>query len=467
VLKATKYLVEELVTSLKIASRDYEIVVVGHSLGGACAALFACFLNYTLANVRAIAFAPPPCLSKRLCDSLQQSRVVTSVVFRDDLIPRLSFQNAQNLLKNLAESRSDWQHYWQQDKREYLLRAKLGWPPRNRIPREILTSTLPESTTSSNSSTSTGPEIELKDMSNGSDNVVISQPSAEEVAAGLTWACPKCTFANALPSPKCEICGTSSPSDVVSVAVALPAQPVPVNSNSNANANTSLWGKLTNVVGWGDEASAAAAAASEEGKKKPEKTRAKAVAVTAIVSNPALKPATGDAEEEKEAGEPTPNATDDAHADLYLPGAIIHIYVSQCEYKAVYLDPNHDVLTNIQLHKHVIDDHRGKAYVAALQTLVAQTQITTVLQKTIDFKEFTPFDSTAFCECCESDFTWNSTTHSVPQQSADRHNCHNCGRLVCTSCSETHRQLAHLGIAFSLRVCDTCVNGNAIPLFPM
>ena len=58
--------------------------------------------------------------------------------------------------------------------------------------------------------------------------------------------------------------------------------------------------------------------------------------------------------------------------------------------------------------------------------------------------------------CCASRFTWASTSDSEAQEARDKHNCRNCGQLVCDPCSRNRVALPRYGIDVPVRICDRC-----------
>eukprot|EP01065_Artemidia_motanka_P031269 TRINITY_DN3755_c5_g1_i1.p1 TRINITY_DN3755_c5_g1~~TRINITY_DN3755_c5_g1_i1.p1 ORF type:complete len:508 (+),score=158.25 TRINITY_DN3755_c5_g1_i1:176-1699(+) len=87
---AALQLLAELRTTLTELFADYTVTVVGHSAGGACAALVAWLLRQEcgLLSVKAMCYGPPPVLSR--ASALACKAYVTSVVLRADGVPRSS-----------------------------------------------------------------------------------------------------------------------------------------------------------------------------------------------------------------------------------------------------------------------------------------------------------------------------------------------------------------------------------------
>ena len=76
---------------------DYQVTLVGHSLGAGAAALLAMMLRAKgITNMHCYAFAAPMCCEPDLAASCSDH--VTSIVFRDDIISRYPpCLHAQNL----------------------------------------------------------------------------------------------------------------------------------------------------------------------------------------------------------------------------------------------------------------------------------------------------------------------------------------------------------------------------------
>lgn len=85
-----------------MAEAGYKITIVGHSLGSGCAAILTYLLKDSgVDNVRCYAFATPNCVDLPLAERCAEEGLVTSVVFRDDIVARFSPEALANLLKEL------------------------------------------------------------------------------------------------------------------------------------------------------------------------------------------------------------------------------------------------------------------------------------------------------------------------------------------------------------------------------
>ncbi|KAK3031652.1 LOW QUALITY PROTEIN: hypothetical protein RJ639_035020 [Escallonia herrerae] len=92
--------------------QGFRLRLVGHSLGGATAALLATMLRkksieelgFSPDIVSAVGFGTPPCVSKELAESC--SDYVTTIVMQDDIIPRLSGASLTRLRNEILQT--DW-----------------------------------------------------------------------------------------------------------------------------------------------------------------------------------------------------------------------------------------------------------------------------------------------------------------------------------------------------------------------
>ncbi|XP_077226156.1 alpha/beta-Hydrolases superfamily protein [Tasmannia lanceolata] len=90
----------------------FRLRLVGHSLGGAAAALLAIMLRkktkeelgFSPDIVSAVGFGTPPCVSKELAESC--ANYVSTVVLQDDIIPRLSIASLTRLRNEILQT--DW-----------------------------------------------------------------------------------------------------------------------------------------------------------------------------------------------------------------------------------------------------------------------------------------------------------------------------------------------------------------------
>lgn len=92
-----------IVRNLSRKHLKYNIVITGHSLGGGAATLLAIIWHHDRmfgSRVRGVAFAAAACVSKEL--SRYCTEFVTSVIYADDLVSRLSLRAVENLRRILV-----------------------------------------------------------------------------------------------------------------------------------------------------------------------------------------------------------------------------------------------------------------------------------------------------------------------------------------------------------------------------
>lgn len=136
--------------------------------------------------------------------------------------------------------------------------------------------------------------------------------------------------------------------------------------------------------------------------------------------------------------------------ELYIPGRVTHIYFNKGVYEAVHVDRRCEALAHIPVQQNMLSDHLGRNYLSALRIVRDVRRMKPTLP------EWVPFGTKTRCMCCDSPFTWNSTSSSEAQQNRDQHNCRRCGWLVCEGCSEKLKSIPEFGINVPVRVCDRC-----------
>ena len=120
---------------LRLLGEGFRISMTGHSLGGAVASLLAALWReeteteggISLASIDCVCFGPPPCMDQGLSDKLTKDGVFMENIFndetpaaskgkgsfltivnRDDVVPRLSRQNARHVFKIISAGKPAW-----------------------------------------------------------------------------------------------------------------------------------------------------------------------------------------------------------------------------------------------------------------------------------------------------------------------------------------------------------------------
>jgi len=114
-----------------LKAKGFHFVVTGHSLGAGSASMLTILLRPVLGNVICFGFATPACVDMAL--SKESQSYVTSVVFRDDVVPRASVRSTKILLAELQGTyKNTWRGRFEEDKRAHQERLKQVWGPRSR-----------------------------------------------------------------------------------------------------------------------------------------------------------------------------------------------------------------------------------------------------------------------------------------------------------------------------------------------
>jgi sn1-specific diacylglycerol lipase len=79
---------------------DFELCVVGHSLGGGVASVLSMMLLATYPSLKCYAFSPPGCVMSK---EIAKAKHITSYVFESDIVPRLSLHSLENLRADILE----------------------------------------------------------------------------------------------------------------------------------------------------------------------------------------------------------------------------------------------------------------------------------------------------------------------------------------------------------------------------
>jgi hypothetical protein len=138
-------------------------------------------------------------------------------------------------------------------------------------------------------------------------------------------------------------------------------------------------------------------------------------------------------------------------APLWLPGRIMHIYVSNGQCFASEVSRDFPDLRAIVLQGNIFEDHRSERIHNAL------LEVRAVRQSKRPAPAWQGYDASDLCACCKCSFTWNSTFTGQAQEFRDKYNCRSCGRLVCDACSKQRRSIPQYGHIMPKRICDQCL----------
>ncbi len=120
---------------LKLGQQGYDMIITGHSLGGAVAALLVLLIK-TRMSCRGWAFGAPCCLDMQLSDALRSS--VTTVVLRDDAVSRITPHSISDFMRSVLRSREEVRNCFQQDWADISQRIFGLWRPRRRKSPQIV-----------------------------------------------------------------------------------------------------------------------------------------------------------------------------------------------------------------------------------------------------------------------------------------------------------------------------------------
>lgn len=112
-----------------LAEQGFRIQIVGHSLGGAVAALVAYMLrSVSIPNVQCYSYGTPSFVDAHTADEMKE--FVTTIILHDDLIARVTPASIRLLMKEVNAFRSGVFKYLQQDWNDAITRATALWSPR-------------------------------------------------------------------------------------------------------------------------------------------------------------------------------------------------------------------------------------------------------------------------------------------------------------------------------------------------
>ena len=114
--------------------KGYTLRIVGHSLGGAVAALLTVLIRSyhqdLYPSLKCYAYSCPNCLDRRTAESLDGT--VVSIICRDDIVSRLRPASVRSLVRELTSFKEQALQYLHEDWRDVLSRARQLWAPLRR-----------------------------------------------------------------------------------------------------------------------------------------------------------------------------------------------------------------------------------------------------------------------------------------------------------------------------------------------
>jgi hypothetical protein len=140
----------------------------------------------------------------------------------------------------------------------------------------------------------------------------------------------------------------------------------------------------------------------------------------------------------------------DAERKTWIPGRILHLYLHRGQYQTQYATRTFPSFQKIELSEHIITDHQPSNIMNAL--LEARAALRSVSSP----PQWTKFDTSIYCCCCNQRFTWYSNTARNDQALILRNNCNCCGALVCGNCSNNYHTVPKYGMIIPKRICDKC-----------
>eukprot|EP01038_Epipyxis_sp_PR26KG_P009273 gene9273-12493_t len=127
--RSALYVLREVGPSLlQLHNEGYSIILVGHSLGGAVAALLTFMLLDIIGGVRCVTYGCPSCVDASTSDLLKSH--VINIVLHDDVISRITPHSIRLLMKELNFFRNEMPKLMKQDWEAIIARAASLWSPK-------------------------------------------------------------------------------------------------------------------------------------------------------------------------------------------------------------------------------------------------------------------------------------------------------------------------------------------------
>eukprot|EP00658_Telonema_sp_P-2_P047067 TRINITY_DN3557_c0_g1_i1.p1 TRINITY_DN3557_c0_g1~~TRINITY_DN3557_c0_g1_i1.p1 ORF type:complete len:566 (-),score=97.44 TRINITY_DN3557_c0_g1_i1:125-1822(-) len=396
----------------------FSITLVGHSLGAGVASLLALRLSALIPSIRCVSYAAPACMDCRLAEASRAC--VDAIILHDDIVPRASARNVLELFQDLSRYSKQWPDLFKQDLRAVTGRMKRLWePPRRGAKRRVLEEAELE----------LDREISFKQWRMWTAlKKSVSKPGEEELQA----------ISLEEEGEKGEVAVEEG-----EVAVEEGTEPVDVDEmDAVVDEMDAVVDEMDAVV---DEMDAVVDAAVDEMGAGPERE-----APLTPNTRRAVEIAIARAEADQ-AGHLGPHERHRLSlTTLYTPGSIVHLYQHHGVMRGAEISCDHPTLTRIEPYANMVKDHLSSGMWTALKSVTAS------MAASKPPPTWQRFCDAPVCACCNSDFTWASTSSGDAQQMLDRRNCPSCGLVVCDGCSQHTRPLHSIGIVEPVRVCDGC-----------
>jgi len=445
---------------LLFAMQGYRIRLVGHSLGGAAAALLGVlvrrefekklpslskkdFGNLDCNNertkkgkqnideiLRVYSYGSPACVDAGLSDFA--TSYVTNCVLHDDVIPRLTPTSIRALLKHLLVIRETWvKEHLTDDLMAITERAKTAWAPRLRNGFTLMSSKKP--------SLRVYKKLKAKGCSlhkkfSGSDNKkkIIAESSThkiEDVVEDIDGKTPL-------------NCDEQDEEDALyyegDCFYEAEGSLIEHSDEENEEDDTNGIQRTANLFNESDQIT-------------PQTVQADTSNVTATAKG-------SKSENFNSESSPAVLLKETPLPRMFVPGKIVHIYTHRGGYKLAHVPRAFRELRRISLAGNMLNDHMSKSYYEAL------LECKSIRRAKEGLPQWTGFHEEETCSCCASRFTWASTSDSEAQEARDKHNCRSCGALVCDPCSSNRTPVSDIGINMASRVCDRCYHNMGAAL---
>ena len=129
--EAAQWLFSEVYPHIRrLMAEGYSFTLLGHSLGGAVAALLGVLLREEgiTDGVKCYTFGSPACVNAKLAQLCEAFS--TTVILHDDVVPRITPTGVRGLLRDLLQEKETAEQHWQDDVEAIIVKSKGRWAPR-------------------------------------------------------------------------------------------------------------------------------------------------------------------------------------------------------------------------------------------------------------------------------------------------------------------------------------------------